>query len=126
MAATASSGLIVTRTHRPKILRTLQRHAWPKPTRGFMAYWLGSGSAAFLSIDRLTGFLRVFIDRLLYFARLVDLLSQRIKHRLRRWRWFLRGATCNEQDRQRHCQTFNVTHCAPSVAGHSRPRVSNT
>jgi hypothetical protein len=28
---------MVTRTHKPKVLRTLQRHAWPKPTKGFMA-----------------------------------------------------------------------------------------
>jgi len=28
---------MVTRIHKPRILRTLQRHAWPKPTKGFMA-----------------------------------------------------------------------------------------
>src|ERR1700733_5534064 len=55
MAAIASSGLMVTRTHSPKILRTLQRHAWPKPATGFMVlnvYLFGSprscSSTAFL------------------------------------------------------------------------------
>ncbi len=57
-----------------------------------VAYGLGRGLAAFLSIDRLTGFFRVFIHGLLNVTGLIELLRQRIEHGLRRRRRFLRAS----------------------------------
>src|SRR5882672_9490304 len=91
IAAAASSGLMVARTHRLNTLRTLHCHA-PRKLRSCIA--------ALLSIDRLARGVCVLVDSFLHLACAVELLRQRIEYGLLRRRRLGRRATHDEQNRR--------------------------
>src|SRR5277367_1111916 len=128
MAATASSGLMVTRTHRPRTLRTLKCHACPKPAKGFMVACgiLWRRIAPLLSFEVFAGPFGLLVDRCLHVAGAVEILRQRIEHGLLFGRRIGRRAPGDAQNREHHCRAFDVTHAHPRACRPTGTSVYNT
>ena len=111
---------MVTRTHRLKILRTVQLPRLAQADKRIHADRLMRCLAACLILDGLACFFSVFVDGFLNFASLVDFLRQRIEDRLGGRRRLRSMNSCDEHNRQCHCHTFNVTHVHLNVFGPGR------
>src|SRR6202790_3094092 len=96
--AAASSGLMVTPTHSPRVL--LRRRI-----------------AALLSIDRFARRVCVLVHSFLHLMRALCRLQQGLDNALRLGRPVVRRATDNEQNRQRHCHILRHTHVHLGTAG---------
>src|ERR1700720_3293147 len=104
--AAASSGLMVTPTHSPRVL--LRRRI-----------------AALLSIDRFAHRVCVLVHSFRHPMRALCRLQQGLDNGLGLGRPVVRRATDNEQNRQRHCHILRHTHVHLGTAGPIMPGVYN-